>query len=64
MAQTDLSTPKYLVYILIEFLLNKMLCYDSDNGRKTYLTTCGDTQGCVLSTLLSIKYIYDGVLTL
>lgn len=43
------GAPKYLVLIIIEFFRERLLCYDSDDRPKTYITTCGVPRGSVFS---------------
>lgn len=47
--------------IVMDFLRERVLCYDSDDGPKTYRTTCGFSQGSVFGSLRWIK-MYDAIL--
>ena len=59
----NLGVAKYLVRIVADFLIDRTLCCESDEGMKSYQTTCGVPQGSVLGPLLWI-IMYNGVLTL
>lgn len=48
-ALAKLGAPKHVVRVVIEFLRESLLCYGSDDGSETYMTTCGvprDNYGC------------------
>ena len=48
----NLGVAKYLVRIVADFLIDRILCCESDEGRKSYQTTYGVPQGSVLGSLL------------
>lgn len=60
---TSLGVPKYLVRTVANFLILRFLCCESEDGIKSYRTTCGVTQGFVLGPLFWI-IMYRGLVTL
>ncbi|CAD7086205.1 unnamed protein product [Hermetia illucens] len=62
-ALTKPQAPKYIVRIVVAFLLGRRLYCNSDDGEKFFPMTCGVPQGSVLGPLLWL-IMYNGVLTL
>lgn len=55
------STPRYLTRIVGDYFTNRTLTYDTTEGPKTRIMTCGVAQGSVLGPELW-NVLYDGVL--
>lgn len=47
-----MGTTKYLVRTVLKFLVEMLLCCDSDEGPKKFQTTFGVTQGSIRDILL------------
>lgn len=55
------NTPPYLLRMVSNYLSDRLLLYDTDEGPRKYLVTGGVPQGSVLGPLLWIV-LYDGIL--